>query len=121
VPDGFIVLSGDDAMTLPAMAVGAQGLISVASNEAPEEMAGLVEAAEKGDYGDARERHQRLLPLLTANFLESNPIPVKTAMALMGLLEESFRLPMVPPRPETRDRLAAVLGDLGLMPAGARR
>ncbi len=121
VPDGFIVLSGDDAMTLPAMAVGAQGLISVASNEAPAEMAQLVEAAEGGDYADARKRHQRLLPLLTANFLESNPIPVKAAMALMGLLEESFRLPMVPPKPETRDRLAAVLGDLGLLPAGARR
>ena len=121
VPDGFIVLSGDDAMTVPAMAVGAQGLISVASNEAPGEMAQLVEAAEKGDYDEARKRHQRLLPLLTANFLESNPIPVKAAMALMGLLEESFRLPMVPPQPETRDRLAAVLGDLGLMPAGARR
>jgi 4-hydroxy-tetrahydrodipicolinate synthase len=120
VPDGFIVLSGDDAMTLPAMAVGAQGLISVASNEAPAEMAQLVEAAERGDYADARKRHQRLLPLLTANFLESNPIPVKAAMALMGLLEESFRLPMVPPKPETRDRLAAVLGDLGLLPAGAR-
>jgi 4-hydroxy-tetrahydrodipicolinate synthase len=121
VPDGFIVLSGDDAMTLPAMAVGAQGLISVASNEAPAEMAQLVEAAEAGDYAEARKRHQRLLPLLTANFLESNPIPVKAAMALMGLLEESFRLPMVPPKPETRDRLAVVLGDLGLMPAGARR
>ena len=120
VPSGFIVLSGDDAMTLPAMAVGARGLISVASNEAPAEMAQLVEAAEKGDYKDARERHQRLLPLLSANFLESNPIPVKAAMALMGLLEESFRLPMVPPKPETRERLAGVLGDLGLLPAGAR-
>jgi 4-hydroxy-tetrahydrodipicolinate synthase len=120
-PPGFIVLSGDDAMTLPAMAVGAQGLISVASNEAPAEMAGLVEAAEKGDYADARQRHQRLLPLLSANFLESNPIPVKAAMALMGLLEESFRLPMVPPKPETRQSLAEVLGDLGLLPAGARR
>jgi 4-hydroxy-tetrahydrodipicolinate synthase len=84
-------------------------------------MVHLVEAAENGDYAEARERHQRLLPLLTANFLESNPIPVKAAMALMGLLEESFRLPLVPPRPETRDRLAAVLGELGLMPAGGRR
>jgi 4-hydroxy-tetrahydrodipicolinate synthase len=121
VPDGFIVLSGDDAMTLPAMAVGARGLISVASNEAPEEMVRLVEAAEKGDYTDARRRHQRVLPLLTANFLESNPIPVKAALALMGLLEESYRLPMVPPTPETRNRLAAVLGELGLMPAAARR
>ena len=121
VPAGFIVLSGDDAMTLPAMAVGAQGLISVASNEAPAELVPLVEAAERGDYADARERHQRLLPLLSANFLESNPIPVKAAMALMGLLEESFRLPMVPPKPETRERLAGVLGELGILPAGARR
>jgi 4-hydroxy-tetrahydrodipicolinate synthase len=121
VPEDFIVLSGDDAMTLPAMAVGAQGLISVASNEAPAEMAALVEAAEKGDYADARSRHQRLLPLLNANFLESNPIPVKAAMALLGLCEESFRLPMVPPKPETRERLSRVLGELGLMPAGAPR
>ena len=121
VPEGFIVLSGDDAMTVPAMAVGAQGLISVASNEAPAEMAQLVEAAEKGDYADARARHQRLLPLLTANFAESNPIPVKTALALMGLCEESFRLPMAPPKPQTRDLLARVLADAGLMPAGARR
>jgi 4-hydroxy-tetrahydrodipicolinate synthase len=121
VPPDFIVLSGDDAMTLPAMAVGARGLISVASNEAPAEMAGLVEAAEKGDYADARARHQRLLPLLTANFLESNPIPVKAAMALMGLLEESFRLPMVPPKPETRNRLKEVLEGLDLVPAGSAR
>ena len=121
VPEGFIVLSGDDAMTLPAMAVGARGLISVASNEAPGEMAQLVEAVEKGDFADARARHQRLLPLLTANFAESNPIPFKAAMALMGLREESFRLPMVPPKPATRDKLAGVLAGLGLMPAGARR
>jgi 4-hydroxy-tetrahydrodipicolinate synthase len=121
VPEDFIVLSGDDAMTVPAMAVGARGLISVASNEAPAEMAMLVEAAENGDFADARARHQRLLPLLTANFMESNPIPVKAAMALMGLCGESFRLPMVPSQPATRDKLAAVLADLGLMPAGARR
>ena len=121
VPSDFIVLSGDDAMTLPAMAVGAQGLISVASNEAPAEMALLVEAAEKGDFADARERHMRLLPLMTANFAESNPIPVKTAMAQMGLLEEAFRLPMVPAKPETRERLAKVLAEVGLLPAAARR
>ena len=119
VPADFIVLSGDDAMTLPAMAVGARGLISVASNEAPAEMAQLVEAAERGDYADARERHQRLLPLMTANFAESNPIPVKTAMAQMGLLEEAFRLPMVPAKPETRERLARVLAELGLRAEGA--
>jgi 4-hydroxy-tetrahydrodipicolinate synthase len=121
VPADFIVLSGDDAMTLPAMAVGARGLISVASNEAPAEMTQLVEAAEKGDYADARERHHRLLPLMTANFAESNPIPVKTAMAQMGLLEETFRLPMVPPKPETRERMAHVLAELGLRPGEATR
>jgi 4-hydroxy-tetrahydrodipicolinate synthase len=120
VPADFIVLSGDDAMTLPAMAVGARGLISVASNEVPGEMARLVEAAERGDYADARERHMRLLPLMTANFAESNPIPVKTAMAQMGLLEEVFRLPMVPPKPETRERLAEVLAEVGLRPAAAK-
>ena len=121
VPADFIVLSGDDAMTLPLMAVGGRGLISVASNEAPAEMAQLVEAAEKGDYADARERHHRLLPLMTANFAESNPIPVKTAMAQMGLLEEAFRLPMVPPKSETRERMAHVLAELGLRPEGAKQ
>ncbi|MEE8217696.1 MAG: 4-hydroxy-tetrahydrodipicolinate synthase [Vicinamibacteria bacterium] len=121
MPSDFIVLSGDDAMTLPAMAVGARGLISVASNEAPAEMVRLVEAAEKGDFAAAREEHQRLLPLMLANFLESNPIPVKAAMAQMGLLEETFRLPMVPPKPETRERLAQVLDEVGLRPASAKR
>lgn len=121
LPSDFIVLSGDDAMTLPAMAVGARGLISVASNEAPAEMAGLVETAEKGDFARAREEHQRLMPLMLANFVESNPIPVKTAMAQMGLLEETFRLPMVPPRPDTRQRLEHVLAEVGLLPASAKR
>ena len=100
VPDAFIVLSGDDALTLPAMAVGARGIISVASNEVPAEMAQMVEAAERGDFAAARQVHTRLLPLLLANFSESNPIPVKAAMARLGLLEEHYRLPMVPPRPE---------------------
>ena len=121
LPSDFIVLSGDDAMTLPAMAVGARGLISVAANEAPGEMARLVEAAEKGDFARAREEHQRLLPLMLANFAESNPIPVKAAMAQMGLLEETFRLPMVPPTSETRERLGHVLAEVGLLPVGAKR
>ena len=121
LPSDFIVLSGDDAMTLPAMAVGARGLISVAANEAPWEMARLVEAAEKGDFARAREEHQRLLPLMLANFAESNPIPVKAAMAQMGLLEETFRLPMVPPTSETRERLGHVLAEVGLLPVGAKR
>jgi 4-hydroxy-tetrahydrodipicolinate synthase len=120
VPPHFVVLSGDDAMTLPAMAVGAQGVISVASNEAPGEMARLVEAAERNDFAAAREIHARLLPLMLANFTESNPIPVKAAMARMGLLEETYRLPMVAPRPETREKLARVLALVGLAPAAAR-
>jgi len=120
VPADFLVLSGDDALTLPAMAVGARGVVSVASNEVPGEMARLVEAAERNDFAAAREIHSRLLPLMLANFAESNPIPVKAAMAQMGLLEETYRLPMVPPRPETRERLARVLAAAALVPAGAR-
>jgi 4-hydroxy-tetrahydrodipicolinate synthase len=108
VPDDFIVLSGDDALTLPTMAVGGRGVISVASNEVPSEMAELVEHAERGDMREARRLHARLLPLLLGNFLESNPIPVKSIMADMGLLEESYRLPLVPPRPETRLKLRAI-------------
>jgi 4-hydroxy-tetrahydrodipicolinate synthase len=121
VPEGFLVLSGDDALTLPAMAVGARGVISVASNEVPGEMAELVEAAERNDFAAAREVHARLLSLMLANFAESNPIPVKAGMALMGLLEENYRLPMVPPKPETRDKLARVLAALGKIEAGARQ
>jgi 4-hydroxy-tetrahydrodipicolinate synthase len=113
VPEGFIVLSGDDAITLPAMAVGARGVVSVASNEVPDEMAQLVEAAERGDYAAARAIHTRLLPLLLGNFVESNPIPVKAAMAMMGLLEENYRLPMVPPKAETRQKLALILSSIG--------
>jgi 4-hydroxy-tetrahydrodipicolinate synthase len=121
VPADFLVLAGDDAMTLPAMAVGARGVVSVASNEAPAEMARMVEAAEANDFAAARERHARLLPLMLANFAESNPIPVKAAMARMGLLEESWRLPLVPPRDATRELLARVLAEVGLLPAVAGR
>jgi 4-hydroxy-tetrahydrodipicolinate synthase len=120
VPAGFLVLSGDDALTLPAMAVGARGIISVASNECPAEMARMVEAAERNDFAAAREVHARLLPLMLANFAESNPIPVKAAMAQMGLLEENYRLPMVPPRAETREKLRRVLAEVGVLPAEAR-
>jgi len=118
--DGFLVLSGDDALTLPAMAVGARGIVSVASNEVPGEMARLVEAAERNDFAAAREVHARLLPLLLANFAESNPVPVKAAMALMGLIEESYRLPMVPPRAETREKLRRVLASLSLVPTAVQ-
>ena len=84
VPADFIVLSGDDAMTLPLMAIGGRGIISVASNEVPAEMAQMVEAAERGDFAAARALHDRLLPLMQINFIESSPGPVKFAMAAMG-------------------------------------
>ena len=114
VPGDFLVLSGDDALTLPVMAVGGRGLVSVASNEVPAEMAKMVELAEAGDFKAARRLHQELLPLMQINFIESSPIPVKAAMAMMGLVEEVFRLPLVPPRPASRERIAQVLRDLGL-------
>jgi 4-hydroxy-tetrahydrodipicolinate synthase len=118
-PADFIVLSGDDALTLPLMAVGGRGVISVASNEIPGEMARMVEAAERNDFAGARAMHARILPLMQANFVESNPGPVKAAMAAMGLLEEVYRLPMVPPKPESKARVEAVLKELGLLKAVA--
>ena len=114
VPDTFIVLSGDDALTLPLMAVGGRGIVSVASNEIPAEMSRMVELAEKGDVAAARQLHNRLMPLMQVNFIESNPIPVKCAMAALGLLEEHYRLPMVPPRDASRERITAVLKSLAL-------
>ena len=114
VPDDFLVLSGDDALTLPVMSVGGRGIVSVVSNEVPAEMARMVELAEAGDFTAARRVHQELLPLMQINFIESSPIPVKSAMAMMGLVEEVFRLPLVPPRPASRERIAQVLRDLGL-------
>ena len=115
MPADFIVLSGDDAITLPLMAVGGRGVISVASNEVPREMSQMVEAAERGDFAAARKLHASLLPLMLVNFVESNPIPVKAAMAAMGLLDEVYRLPMVPPRQESRGKILKVLGELGLL------
>src|SRR5438132_9970107 len=115
VPPEFIVLSVDDALTLPLMAVGGRGIISVASNEIPTEMAQMVEAAERGDFAAARTIHARILPLMQINFIESNPIPVKAAMAAMGLVEEAYRLPMVPPRPESKEKIAKVLREIGLL------
>lgn len=114
VSTDFMVLSGDDALTLPLMAVGGHGVISVASNEAPAEMAQMVELAEKGDFRAARKLHAWLLPLMQMNFIEANPGPVKAAMAAMGLLEEHYRLPMVPPRPASREKIVRVLQELRL-------
>jgi 4-hydroxy-tetrahydrodipicolinate synthase len=114
VPADFIVLSGDDAVTVPLMSIGGRGIISVASNEIPAEMSQMVEAAERGDYALARTLHQKLLPLLLGNFVESNPGPVKFAMAAMGLCELVYRLPMVPPRPASQAKMLGILGELGL-------
>jgi 4-hydroxy-tetrahydrodipicolinate synthase len=120
VPRDFIVLSGDDALTLPIMAVGGRGIISVASNEVPAEMSRMAELADRGDFAGARVVHEMLLPLMQVNFIESSPIPVKSAMAAMGLLEETYRLPLVAPRPASRERILAVLAELKLTaPAGA--
>jgi 4-hydroxy-tetrahydrodipicolinate synthase len=114
VPPEFLVLSGDDALALPLMAIGGRGLISVASNEAPSEMVALIESAERGDYAQARQWHQRLLPLMQVNFVESNPIPVKFAMAAMGLCEEVYRLPMVAPSHLSQQRIVSELRDFGM-------
>lgn len=118
-PAGFRVLSGDDAMTLALIALGADGLISVASNEAPAEMSRMVEAALAGRWDEARALHYKLLPLMDVNFLETSPGPVKAAMALMGLLEENFRLPLVPVEDETRARVREVIAGLGLLEESA--
>ncbi|HJR59479.1 MAG TPA: 4-hydroxy-tetrahydrodipicolinate synthase [Vicinamibacterales bacterium] len=112
VPAGFVVLSGDDSLTLPVMSVGGHGIISVASNGMPAEMAQMVELAERGDFAAARAVHNALMPFMAVNFVEANPIPIKAAMAMMGLLEERYRLPMVPPQSASRQKIAAVLAAL---------
>jgi 4-hydroxy-tetrahydrodipicolinate synthase len=114
VPSDFLVLSGDDALTLSLMAIGGKGLISVASNIAPAALATMVEAAERGDFESARKMHHHLVPLMLGNFIESNPGPVKYAMAVMGLCEEVFRLPVVTPRPATQEKMRALLKELGI-------
>jgi 4-hydroxy-tetrahydrodipicolinate synthase len=118
VPARFLVLSGDDALTLPVMSVGGRGIVSVVSNEVPAEMVRMVELAEAGDFAGARKIHHDLLPLMQVNFVESSPIPVKAAMAMMGLLEEVYRLPLVAPSPSSRERIAATLRERNL-PIGA--
>jgi 4-hydroxy-tetrahydrodipicolinate synthase len=114
-PPGFELLSGDDALTLPFMALGAQGVISVAANEVPRGMHELVAACARGDFGEGRRIHNKLLKLMNLNFLESSPVPVKAALAMMGLCEETFRLPLCPPSDTTREALRSALGELGLL------
>jgi 4-hydroxy-tetrahydrodipicolinate synthase len=115
VPEDFLVLSGDDAITLPLIALGGRGVISVASNEIPAQMTSLTQHALAGDFAGARQIHRRFLPLMEINFVESNPIPVKAALAEMRLLEPVWRLPLVAPKPENRARICAVLESLNLL------
>ncbi len=115
VPERFIVLSGDDAITLPLIALGGRGVISVVSNEIPAEMTHLTQSCLSDDFPAARQLQRKYLPLMEVNFVESNPIPVKAAMALMGLLESVWRLPLVPPKQENLAKIRAVLESLGLL------
>jgi 4-hydroxy-tetrahydrodipicolinate synthase len=115
VPADFIVLSGDDAITIPLAALGGRGVISVASNEIPAEMTAIAQACLRNDFAVAREMQARFLPLMNINFVESNPIPVKAAMALMGLLQPVWRLPMVPPSQANLAKIETVLQSTGLL------
>jgi 4-hydroxy-tetrahydrodipicolinate synthase len=117
-PESFQVLSGDDAATLGVIGAGGVGLISVASNAAPAEISAMVRAALHNDWNTARGLQRKLLPLMQALFIESNPIPVKAALAMMGRIEESYRLPMCPMKPENRAKLEKVCNAVGLL-AGA--
>ena len=115
VPETFVVLSGDDAITLPLMALGGRGIISVVSNEIPAEMTRLAQLCQREDYFAARRLQRTWLPLMEVNFVETNPIPVKAAMGLMGLLEPVWRLPLVPPKAENLARIRGVLESTGLL------
>jgi 4-hydroxy-tetrahydrodipicolinate synthase len=118
--EDFLLLGGDDPLTVAVMAIGGRGIISVASNAMPAEMTQIVELCEKGDFTGARKLHTWLLPFIQVNFIEANPIPVKAAMAAMGLIEETYRLPLVPPSAGARDRIMRVLQDLKMLGAAAR-
>jgi 4-hydroxy-tetrahydrodipicolinate synthase len=115
VPEHFLVFSGDDAITLPVVALGGAGIISVASNEIPREMAEMTRAALNNDWPTARSIHRKYLPLMQANFIESNPMPVKAVLAMMGKIEEVYRPPMVPMRRDTRAKLQKIATEAGLI------
>jgi len=114
-PNSFLVLSGDDAITLPILALGGDGVISVLANETPKILHDMVHNAFHGNWNKAREFHYYLLPLMEANFIESNPIPVKTALSMMGFIEENFRLPLVPMSEENKKKLASILKSIDLI------
>jgi 4-hydroxy-tetrahydrodipicolinate synthase len=115
VPENFLVFSGDDALTLPIAAMGGSGIISVASNEIPAEMTRLAQLCSAGNFEEVRLMQRKWMPLLEVNFIETNPQPVKAAMAEMGLLEPVFRLPLVPPRTENLTKIRTVLESLALV------
>ena len=115
LPETFKILSGDDAVTLPLMALGGVGVISVASNEIPREMSDLTRAALNNDWATARAIHRKYLPLMQANFIESNPLPVKAVLAMMGRIEEVYRLPLLPMRRDTRSKLQKIAAEAGLV------
>jgi len=114
VPEDFLVLSGDDSVTIAIMALGGKGVISVVSNQIPAEMTELAQSCLRGDFARARELQRRYLPLMEINFVESNPMPVKTIMGLMGLLDPVYRLPLVPPKPENLQKMIGVLEEIGM-------
>lgn len=120
VPEQFLVLSGDDAVTLPLVALGGRGVISVVSNQIPAEMTRMVQLCLAGDFAAARTLHRKYFPLMEVNFVESNPIPVKAALAMMGLIEPVWRLPLVPPSPASQAKIEKVLLELALIEAPAR-
>jgi 4-hydroxy-tetrahydrodipicolinate synthase len=115
VPDDFLVFSGDDAITLPVISLGGIGIVSVASNVIPAELGKMTRAALNNDWTTARKLHRRYLPLVQALFIESNPMPVKAVLAMMGRIEESYRLPMVPVKSQTKERLKIVAEEAGLL------
>jgi 4-hydroxy-tetrahydrodipicolinate synthase len=115
VPSGFAVLCGDDSIAIPLIALGGHGVISVVSNEIPREFTAMIDRALRNDFAGARELQRQYLPLMEVNFVESNPIPVKAAMALMGLLEPVWRLPLCPPNPSNLARIEKVVEALGLL------
>jgi 4-hydroxy-tetrahydrodipicolinate synthase len=121
VPEHFLVFSGDDAITLPVIALGGVGIVSVASNEIPHEMAEMTRAALNNDWVTARRIHRKYLALMQANFIESNPLPVKAVLAMMGKVEEVYRLPLLPMRRDTRSKLQRIASEAGVIakPAGA--
>jgi len=121
VPESFLVLSGDDAVTLPLISLGGVGVISVVSNQIPREMSELTRAALANDWTTARKLQRKYLPLMQANFIESNPMPVKAILAMMGRIEENYRLPMVRVKPESRAKLEKIAAEVGLLTSVAAR